>query len=244
VSGGPAGAAGWAVEAHGLEKRFGPVSALRGLDLSVPAGASLAVVGPNGAGKTTLLRLVAGLARPSRGRLEVGPSDPDRRRRRAGIGYVGHATLLYAPLSARENLVFAARLQNVADPEARAAALLAAHGLEGFADRAVGEFSRGMAQRVAIARALVHDPPLVLLDEPFTGLDPDAAAGLAERLGRLHGDGRTVVLVTHDLARAAAFAERVVLLHRGALAADVARGDATPTDFEATVRAALGARAA
>ncbi|HKJ24669.1 MAG TPA: heme ABC exporter ATP-binding protein CcmA [Myxococcota bacterium] len=240
MSAGRAGAGAWAIEARGLEKRFGPVSALRNLDLSVPAGTSLAVVGPNGAGKTTLLRLLAGLARPSAGRLEVGPPDPDRRRRRAGIGYLGHATLLYAALTARENLVFAARLQGVSDPDARAGALLASHGLEGFADRCVGEFSRGMAQRVAIARALVHDPPLVLLDEPFTGLDPDAAEGLAARLVGLHDGGRTVILVTHDLARAATFAERVVLLRRGALAADVERGDAAAGELEVMVRAALG----
>jgi len=241
VSGAP-GTDAWSVEAQGLEKRFGPVRALRGLDLSIPAGASLAVVGPNGAGKTTLLRLLAGLARPSHGRLEVGPPEPDRRRRRAGIGYLGHATLLYPPLTARENLVFAARLQGVAEPDARAAELLAAHGLDGFADRCVGEFSRGMAQRVAIARALVHDPPLVLLDEPFTGLDPDAAQALATRLADLHAGGRTVILVTHDLARATVFAERVAVLRRGALAADVARGDAPPAEFEARVRAALARR--
>jgi len=230
----------WAIEAAGLEKRFGPISALRPLDLSVRAGTSLAVVGPNGAGKTTLLRLLAGLARPSAGRLEVGPHDPDRRRRRAGVGYLGHATLLYPALTARENLVFAARLHGVADPRARAARLLEAHDLGGLGDRRVGGFSRGMAQRVAIARALVHEPPLVLLDEPFTGLDPEAADALAARLAALHAGGRTVVLVTHGLGRAAAFAERVVVLRRGTLAVDMARGDAEANAFEQTLRSALG----
>jgi len=231
----------WAIEARGLEKRFGPVSALAGLDLSVPGGASLAVVGPNGAGKTTLLRLVAGLARPTAGTLQVGPPERDRRARRAGVGYLGHATLLYPALTARENLVFAGRLQGLADPEARAEAGLGEHALEAFADRPVGEFSRGMAQRVAIARALVHEPPLLLLDEPFTGLDPDAAEALAARLARLHDvGGRTVVLVTHDLARAAAFAERVVVLRRGALQVDVERAGADGDAFAATLRAALG----
>jgi len=242
VTSAAASAGAWAVTAVGLEKRFGPVSALRPLDLTIAAGSSIAVVGPNGAGKTTLLRLLAGLARPSGGRLEVGPAEPDRRKRRAGIGYLGHATLLYPELTARENLAFAARLYGVAEPEARADALVKAHGLESFADRRTGEFSRGMAQRVAIARALVHEPPLVLLDEPFTGLDPEAADALAARLAGLHAGGRTVLLVTHDLARAAAFAERVVLLRRGALAADVERGDSEPHDFEASLRAALGGR--
>ena len=230
----------WAIEAEGLEKRFGPISALRSLDLSVPGGASLAVVGPNGAGKTTLLRLLAGLARPSAGRLQVGPPEPDRRRQRAGIGYLGHATLLYPALSARENLVFAARLYGVPDPDARAAELLEAHALDGFADRAVGEFSRGMGQRVAIARALVHEPPLLLLDEPFTGLDPNAAEALGARLAGLHEGGRTVVLVTHDLGRAASFAERVLVLRRGTLERDVTRDAADAATFEATLRAALG----
>jgi heme exporter protein A len=230
----------WAIEAAGLEKRFGPISALRGLDLSVPGGASLAVVGPNGAGKTTLLRLLAGLARPTAGRLAVGPPEPDRRRRRAGIGYLGHATLLYPALTARENLVFAGRLYDVADPAARAAELLDAHDLSGFADRPAGAFSRGMAQRVAIARALVHDPPLLLLDEPFTGLDPDAAEALAARLDRLHDGGRTVVLVTHDLARAASFAERVVLLRRGRIEADVLHDGGDAAAFATSLRARLG----
>jgi heme exporter protein A len=197
-------------------------------------------VGPNGAGKSTLLRLLAGLARPSAGTLRVGPPERDRRRRRAGIGYLGHASLLYPALTARENLAFAGRLYGVAAPEARAAELLVRHGLESFADRRAGEFSRGMAQRVAIARALVHEPPLVLLDEPFTGLDPEAADALAHRLAELRRAERTLVLVTHELARAAAFADRVVVLRRGRLEVDVARGDADAAGFQATLRAALG----
>jgi heme exporter protein A len=232
----------WGIEALGLEKRFGPVRALRALDLSVSGGTSLAIVGPNGAGKTTLLRLLSGLARPTAGTLRVGPPERDRRRMRAGIGYVGHATLLYPALTARENLVFAARLYGVDEPAARAAHLLSCHDLEAFADRTAGTFSRGMAQRVAIARALVHDPPLVLLDEPFTGLDPDAGDALARRLAALQSAGRTLVLVTHDLARAARFAERVAVLRRGRLELDVERGDAPHAAFEATLRAALGSR--
>jgi len=232
----------WAIEAQGLEKRFGALRALQALDLSVCGGTSLAVVGPNGAGKTTLLRLLAGLARPSAGRLEVGPPERDRRRRRAGIGYLGHASLLSPALTARENLVFASRLYGVEAPEARAAELLAQHRLEAFADRRAGEFSRGMAQRVAIARALVQHPALVLLDEPFTGLDPDAAGSLGERLAELRDQGRTLVLVTHEHAHAARFADRVVVLRRGRLEVDVDRGAADVASFEATVRTAAGRR--
>ncbi len=233
---------GWPIEARGLEKRFGPVRALRGLDCRVEAGSSIAVVGPNGAGKTTLLRMLAGLSRPSAGTLEVGPPGNDRRRARAGIGYVGHATLLYPELTARENLAFAARLQGIAEPFARADERITEHGLGGFADRPAGTYSRGMAQRTAIARALVHDPALVLLDEPFTGLDPEASERLAARLADLHGAARTVLLVTHDLSRAARFAERVIVLERGRIAVDLPRGAAPPDVFEANLRETLGSR--
>jgi heme exporter protein A len=209
---------GAAVAARGLEKRFGPAVALAGLDLDLPAGHALAVLGPNGAGKSTLLRLVAGLSRPSAGSLTIDGSLSHRREVRARVGYVGHATLLYAALTARENLVFAGRLYDVPDPAGRAEALLAEEGLGAAADRPVGGFSRGMAQRVAIARGLVHDPPVVLLDEPFTGLDRRAAERLAGRLAALREAGRTLLLVTHDVARAARLADAALVLTRGRVA--------------------------
>ncbi|MCC6641813.1 MAG: ABC transporter ATP-binding protein [Deltaproteobacteria bacterium] len=204
-----------AVRARGLGKRFGPVVALDAVDLDVPAGATLAVLGPNGAGKSTLLRLLAGLARPSLGSLCVGSQRESRPAARGRVGYVGHATFLYPALSARENLVFAARLYGVADPAARAGALLAANGLTSVADRRAGSFSRGMAQRLAIARGLVHDPAVVLLDEPFAGLDRTSAARLADALRRLHAEGRTLVLVTHELGVASALADLAIVLERG-----------------------------
>jgi len=226
------------VEARGLEKRFGTLLALAGVDLEVPAASVLAVVGPNGAGKTTLLRILAGLARPTRGSVRIGPAGADRRAARGRVGYIGHASFLYPALSARENLVFAARLYGVADPARRASELLAEQDLEPVADRAAGSFSRGLAQRLAIARGLVHDPPVVLLDEPFTGLDPGSADRLAERLERLRRDGRALVLVTHDLAQAAALADRTVLLIRGRVAHAGERADAA--DLAAAWRAAAG----
>jgi len=203
------------IVARGLEKRFGPVRALRALDLEVRAGSTLAVIGPNGAGKSTLLRLLSGLTRPSGGALRVGRGKGDRRSRRGQVGLIAHATFLYPALTARENLILAARLYGVANPSERANALLEEQELAGVAERRAGGFSRGMAQRLSIARGLVHDPEIVLLDEPFSGLDPRAASRLAERVGALRTARRTVVLVTHDLARAAELADETLLLVRG-----------------------------
>jgi heme exporter protein A len=206
-----------AIEARGVEKRFGRTVALAALDLELAAGASLAVLGANGAGKSTLLRLVAGLARPSAGALFVAGRSAHDPRARGRVGLIGHSSFLYPLLSARENLVFAARLHRVPDPAARADRLLADEGLSEVAGRPAGTFSRGMAQRLAIARGLVHDPPIVLLDEPFTGLDDPAAERLATRLAALRREGRTLVLVTHDVRRAAELADEAAVLARGRL---------------------------
>jgi len=203
------------IVARGLEKRFGPVRAIRALDLEVLAGSTLAVIGPNGAGKSTLLRLLSGLTRPSGGTLRVGRERGDRRSRRGQVGLIAHSSFLYPTLTARENLVLAALLYGVANPSERAAALLEEQELTPVAERRAGGFSRGMSQRLSIARGLVHDPEIVLLDEPFSGLDPRAASRLAERLGALRTAHRTVVLVTHDLARAAELADQTLMLVRG-----------------------------
>jgi len=203
------------VSCRSLSKRFGHAVALDGLDLALAPGESVAVLGPNGAGKSTLLRLLAGLARPSEGHLEVDGTAAHRREARARVGYIGHATLLYGDLTARENLIFAGRLHGVAKPGARADALLGEEELGHAADHPVQALSRGMAQRVAIARGLVHDPPLVLLDEPFSGLDRAAAQRLTRRLQRLRAGGRSVVLVTHELTRAAELADASLVLSRG-----------------------------
>lgn len=204
-----------AIAARRLTKRFGRAAALRDLDLDVAAGRSLAVLGPNGAGKSTLLRLLAGLARPTSGSLETFGQPATHRRSRARLGYLGHATLLSPSLTARENLVYTARLYGCPDPPGRADALLAEEGLAAVADRAAASLSRGQAQRLAIARGLVHDPELVLLDEPFTGLDRAAAARLAARLQGLRGRGRTTVLVTHSLDHVAGLADEALVLSRG-----------------------------
>jgi heme exporter protein A len=216
------------LRARGLTKRFGPREALAPLDLALESGEALAVLGPNGAGKSTLLRLLAGLARPSAGSLEVDGSTSERMARRRAIGLVGHATFLYPTLTARENLVLTARLFGLPAPAERAARMLREEQLDALAERRVGALSRGQAQRVAIARALIHDPALLLLDEPWTGLDPRAAQRLSERLAGLHAAGRTLVLVSHDLARIAGLATRALVLVRGR--ASWLEGDALATE--------------
>jgi ABC-type multidrug transport system ATPase subunit len=173
------------------------------------------VLGPNGAGKSTLLRLLAGLARPSAGVIEIGAPAATRAERRRAIGLVGHATFLYPTLTTRENLLLAARLYGLDAPAERAQRMLAEEELLAVAERRAGALSRGLAQRAAIARALLHDPKLVLLDEPWTGLDARAAERLSRRLGALRADGRALVIVSHDLARVAGLAARALVLVRG-----------------------------
>jgi heme exporter protein A len=232
---------GAAIEARGLARRFGALVALHPLDLDVAPGRVLAVFGPNGAGKSTLIRLLAGLGRPSAGRVTIGDPGGDRRACRARVGLVAHDTLLYPTLSARENLRFAGRLFGVADPAARAQSLVEQFELAPVAERRVGTFSRGTAQRVAIARALVHDPAVLLLDEPFSGLDARAAERL-EALVRGLAGRRTVVLTSHDLPRAARLADQGLLLAGGrgrALAPELLRDAAA---LEAAVRQATGAQ--
>ncbi|MBW2714601.1 MAG: ABC transporter ATP-binding protein [Deltaproteobacteria bacterium] len=207
-----------AVVARNLEKRFGRTIGLDGIDLDIPAGSTTAILGPNGAGKSTLLRLIAGLARPSSGSLEVGGQPAHSRAARARVGFIGHATGLYPELTARENLIFAARLRGVADATEKIEAQLKEAGLTRAADRRTGEFSRGMAQRLSIAVGLIDEPEIVLLDEPFTGLDGTASNRLAERLMGLRQRNRTLVLVSHDVALAARLADAAVVLRRGRIA--------------------------
>jgi heme ABC exporter ATP-binding subunit CcmA len=234
---------GPALRAVGLGKRFGRALALEALDFELAAGGSLAVLGPNGAGKSTLLRLLAGLTRPSSGSLTIAGTPAHRPAARAQVGFIGHASLLYASLTARENLLFAARLQRVREAETRVAGLLADFGLAGVADRLVAGFSRGMSQRLAIARGLVHAPGLLLLDEPFASLDPRAAAVLAQRLAGLRAHGCTLVLVTHDPRRACELAERALVLDGGRVLLERAAGPGAAEALERALLAAGGAAA-
>jgi heme exporter protein A len=215
-------AADAAVEACGLTRRFGHTPAVSGVNLSVSPGEFVAIFGPNGAGKTTLLRLLCGLLRPNSGEIRLfGLSmrkDPLETRRRMSL--IAHASFLYSGLSARENLAFYARLYRVSDPGGRSEFLLNRVGLLSRAQDPVRTFSRGMLQRLAIARALLHDPEILFLDEPYTGLDREAAGILQALLEEMRGRGRTVLMVTHNLERGLSFASRVVLLSRGRVVDD------------------------
>ena len=198
---------------EGLERRFGDRPALRGISVTVGEGQTLAVFGSNGAGKTTLLRVLATLLRPDAGTVRVlGASLPDEAwKARGRIGFLGHEPLLYQDLSARDNLLFHARLHGV--EASRVDELLGTVGMARRARDPVRELSRGMVQRIAAARAVLHDPPLLLLDEPRAGLDPAAAEKLDPLIGR--ASGRTRVLVTHDTERGLHEADAVLGLRAG-----------------------------
>ncbi len=205
------------IEAEGLVRRFDARAALNGLSLTLDAGEVLALIGPNGAGKTTLLRVIAGLLRPDEGAIAVGGHEyPDKRQAaRPLIGYLGHDPLVYLDLTAAQNLEFYADLYGA--PTDRVLSGLERVGLLARAYDPVRTFSRGMVQRLALARLMMHDPRLLLLDEPFAGLDA-AGTELLESVLRDLGDTRGVVLVTHDMAIAARHATRVVGLRAGAVA--------------------------
>jgi heme exporter protein A len=205
---------GPALVLRGVGKRFGAVEALRGVDLDLAPGGALAVLGPNGAGKSTLLRIIAGLSRPTAGEVTLSGEAS----RRAAVGYLGHASLLSPDLTAHENLVYVGRLYEIEDPTGRATQLLEEEGLTDVAHRRAGEFSRGMSQRLAIARSRVHDPPLLLLDEPHTGLDRASSERLTHRLAALRESGHALVLVTHDLPSVVSLVDAAVILIAGRIA--------------------------
>jgi heme exporter protein A len=196
--------------ANGLTHWFGKEVALESIDLAVDAGEHMAVLGENGAGKTTLLRILATAARPTSGRLQIMGLDAigERRRLRRRIGFVAHAPGLYPALSATENLEFFCTLQNV--KRERVAVTLALVGLTQVGDRPAGQLSRGMQQRLAIGRAILHDPKLLVLDEPDSSLGSDAAELLAAVMHE-----RTVVLATHDHALASKLCQRTLVLRHG-----------------------------
>ncbi len=214
------------IEISNLQKAFGRHRVLRGINLDIEAGSSVVLFGPNGAGKTTLLHILATLSRPSGGRVRVAgvdvTSNPEGIRQYLGL--VSHAPLLYDDLSAAENLEFYARLYGIASPEARIRELLERVGLIHRRRDTVRTFSRGMVQRLAIARALLHNPPILLLDEPDTGLDPQAAEMMTGLLAELGGSERTVLMTTHHLERGLELADRVLVLSAGAIVFD------TPAD--------------
>jgi len=213
------------LEARGLRRSFGGRRVLRGVDLTVRAGEAVVVAGPNGAGKTTLLRLLAGLMRPESGEVRVfgrplrGGSEDVRR----AIGFVSHQSLLYDDLTLAQNLTFTARLYSLPKPAAAARAALEAAGLASRANDSPRRLSRGLTQRASIARALLHQPSVLLLDEPFTALDPAASERLGAELAVRMAAGLGMVIVTHRLSEVWALATRVAVLADGQWACDEPR---------------------
>ncbi len=213
-----------ALSVRGIERRFGAVAALRGVTLDVAPGEVVLLLGPNGAGKTTFLRCVAGLVRPTRGSVRVAGADlfadPAAR---GQVGMLSHHALVYDDLTPRENLRFAAALHGLDRVEQRITHALEHAVLTARADLPVRGFSRGMLQRLAIARATLHDPPILLLDEPFTGLDVPGARALRERMSAEQVGGRTLVCVTHDPGELWDLATRLVVLVAGRVVLDAPR---------------------
>ena len=207
------------VQAVGISRRFGGVRALRNVDLTILPGERVALMGRNGAGKTTLIRVLATALRPQAGTLWIGGTDAVRQPTDARhmVGVLSHQTYLYAGLTARENLRFYARLYRLPDAEARITAVLERVGLDQRADDRVGTLSRGLAQRASLARAILHEPRLLLLDEPETGLDDQAQRMLADLIGEWAALGRSLLLTSHRLDWAKALTDRLVVLDRGAI---------------------------
>ncbi len=204
------------LRAEGLVKRYGHIHALRGIDLQVDRGESLVLLGPNGAGKSTLLGVLAGRVRPTEGQVILqgeilGKSTLARRE----TGYLAHSSLLYPGLTARENLLFYGKLYGVEDSAERSDEMLHFMGLWDRRDDRIGGFSRGMEQRVSIARCLLHDPQLILLDEPFSGLDYQSSRTFAQALQQLRDGHRTLVVATHDMAAVEDLGDKVMIMNRG-----------------------------
>jgi linearmycin/streptolysin S transport system ATP-binding protein len=210
------------LEAHGISKFFGDLTALRDVQLCIEPGDSVLLYGPNGAGKTTLLRILAALARPNEGYVSFAGHklSDDSQMAKAAIGFVSHATLLYAELTGRENLWFYGRLFGLRNLESRIDRALDLFDVRHRADELVRTLSRGLQQRVSLARALLHDPEFLLLDEPFTGLDAEASRNLQSLLARLPEDGKGLVFSTHDFEQGASIAHRLVALEKGKIRYD------------------------
>jgi heme exporter protein A len=221
----------------GLRHAFGggQMVALDDVSFSLTAGQTLVVFGPNGAGKTTLLKVVAGLIRPQSGSVRVAGG-------RRSIGWIGHQSHLYGHLTVRENLLFWASLYGVPAGRRgpRTREVLERLGIADRAEQPVESLSRGLVQRAAIAKALIHDPSVLLLDEPFTGLDLAAAAEFRALLGELHGAGRVLVLATHNVDEGVELATHVAFQRRGRFVHLAPRGGRAPAEIAQDYRRAVG----
>jgi len=216
-----------ALASQDIQKKFGHFTALAGVTLEVPKGEFVTLFGRNGAGKTTFLKIAATLMRPTHGSFWIEGIDirkePEKARR--NIGFLSHNTFIYRDLSAIENLRFFCRLYGADASDDRLLRMLERFGLRRRANDTVRNFSRGLQQRVGIARVLLHDPRLILLDEPYTGLDAQAVTMLNETLDELVKSGRTVILTTHDLEQGLRAASRVLIMDRGKVVLSAEAGD-------------------
>lgn len=215
------------IEVRDLVKRFGVKPVLRGLTFQVETGGFVAMVGPNGAGKTTFLRILATLSKPNTGEVSIaGYRLPERAASvRQRLGVVAHQPLLYGDLTAEENLQFYGRMYGLAAAYERVDQVLRLIGLYPRRRDLVRQFSRGMQQRLAIGRAILHDPEVLLFDEPHTGLDQEAAAMLDEVLLEVAAHGRTVVMTSHNLTHASGLADRLDILSKGKITASIEKGE-------------------
>ena len=220
-----------------LSKRFGSFRAVSDMTLRIEEGQFVSLFGPNGAGKTTLLKLVAGLLKPTSGTISLGfnGSGPDR----GNVGYVSHQSLLYPEMTGRKNLLFYSRLHGVAHPRERSRRTLERMGLSGAGEQLVREYSRGMKQRLTLGRALLHEPRLLLLDEPYVGLDQQGNRLLTGILRGLKDGIHTVLLVTHNLAEGLELCDRVLIQHRGSLVYDRSSGGLGRREVEAAYLGAV-----
>ncbi len=204
------------VEVRALERSYGHRRALAGVDFTLEGGECLGLFGPNGAGKTTLLRVLAGLLRPTAGSARIaGVTLPAGAEARALVGLISHNSMLYEALTARENIEFTARLYGLADPRAAADSALRRMRIDDRAETLVRALSRGMQQRVSIARAVVHAPRVLLLDEPYSGLDEGGASALTALLAELRASGAALAIVTHNIAEGLAVATQSAIMREG-----------------------------
>ena len=224
-----------------LVKRFGLKTILKGMDFEAEQGEFVGLLGPNGAGKTTFLRILSSLSRPTFGEVRIAgfrlPQQAAAVRR--SLGVLSHLPLLYGDLTAEENLIFFGRMYAVEDLDTRIGEVLKLVGLTNRRRDLVRTYSRGMQQRLAIARSVIHDPEILLLDEPYTGLDQDACAMLDEVLREIAAQGRTVVMTSHDLVRSADLASRFDVLSRGKIISSAKREDIPRDGLLAFYRRAL-----
>jgi heme exporter protein A len=219
------------IQVKKLVKRFGPLKVLRELDFEVSSGEFVALMGPNGAGKTTLMRILATLSRPTSGLVQVASYRlPDEGTSLRGhIGVVSHQPLLYGDLTGEENILFYSKLYSV--DSSRIGEVLNLVGLYNRKHDLVRTYSRGMQQRLAIGRAILHNPRILLLDEPHTGLDQDAGEILDNVMREVAMEGRTIVMTSHDLVRSAGLASRVDLLSKGKITASMSTKNVDPAEL-------------